>query len=201
MLNPFKANFFAYNLTRVLPWLQQTTSQQPLTLSQWTTHRWKGLFIAQQIAKKRRKRVSFTTGTWHNAGKVVSRGVEGRNQLLFGCGAATKLVLSWIDPRLLLALRWKHYEFPRQLTAPEFSAAAVAISIDRGQRADFEIRTLATPWFPNRFQKESHPRLTQNKTFQQYLDCKNPLRNNDVVPLLDAHVPGTNISVRSPWKG
>ena len=51
-----RLNFFAYNLARVLPWLPQTKSQQPLTLSQWTTHRWKGLFIAQQIAKKATKK-------------------------------------------------------------------------------------------------------------------------------------------------
>ena len=43
--------------------------------------------------------------------------------------------------------------------------------------------------------------LSRARPFQRYLDCKNSFRNNDVVPLFDAHVPGTDISVRSPLKG
>ena len=69
--------------------------------------------------------------------------------LLFGCRAATKLVLSRINPRRLLALRRKHYELPRQQPAPEFSAAAAAIAIDRGQLAEFKLRSLATSSFLN----------------------------------------------------
>ena len=44
------------------------------------------------------------------------------------------------------------HELPLEMTAAEFSAADAAISIDRGQRADFEHRTLAMLSFPNRFQ-------------------------------------------------
>ena len=183
-VNPCQTNFLAYSLTKVLPWLQRTLSQQPLALLSQNKKPSIGKVFSLHSGsrKKRQKTILDTIHTWPNAYEVVSWGFWDRNQLLFGCGGATKLVLSRIDPQLFLLF---------------VKILRVATAMDGGCiQPSLYFEHLPHRLFRSGSKKKHRLGWSRTRPFQRYLDCKNTFRTIVHSALFfDAHVSDTDISV------